>query len=86
MKASLFALCLVPMAVGACMAETQEDTCGMAALQDLVGTEASGLEAVTLPEGTRIILPGMAVTMDYSPSRLNIDVGEDGLVTRLWCG
>jgi hypothetical protein len=34
----------------------------------------------------RVINPGDAVTMDYSPSRLNIETGEDGRIKTFRCG
>lgn len=34
----------------------------------------------------RIIRPGMAVTMDYRTDRLNIDLDEKDVITRLHCG
>tara|TARA_R110000824_G_scaffold118960_14_gene272247 strand:+ start:381774 stop:382133 length:360 start_codon:yes stop_codon:yes gene_type:complete len=41
------------------------------------------------PEGLgsiRIIRPGMAVTKDYRPNRLNIDLDDEDRVTRVYCG
>jgi len=34
----------------------------------------------------RYIAPGDAVTMDYSPARLNVELGEDGRIKRFRCG
>ena len=34
----------------------------------------------------RAINPGDAVTMDFRPDRLNIEIGEDGRIKRLRCG
>ena len=34
----------------------------------------------------RIIRPGMAVTMDYAPQRLNIEVNAAEIITRVHCG
>ena len=64
---------------------TVEDACGAAGYQAIVG---SPLAAVTLPAdlGARIIEPGAAVTMDYNPERLNIEVDTDGRITRVSCG
>lgn len=61
------------------------DACGAAALQDRIGL---GRTALTdpLPPGTRIIPPGTAVTQDFRPDRLNIDVDAGGRITRIWCG
>lgn len=35
---------------------------------------------------TRILRPGMAVTMDYSPTRLNIEVDTAERIVRVQCG
>lgn len=52
--------------------------------QSLVG---SNIGAVTLPAGLaqRIITPGMAVTEDYNPDRLNVYVDDKGWVTKVEC-
>jgi len=34
----------------------------------------------------RVIRPGEPVTMDYSVERLNIEIDDDGVVTRVHCG
>jgi len=34
----------------------------------------------------RIIPPGTAVTMDFSPNRVNFDLDAGGRITRVWCG
>lgn len=34
----------------------------------------------------RTINPGDAVTMDFRPDRLNVEIGEDGRIKRLRCG
>ncbi|WP_370338904.1 I78 family peptidase inhibitor [Parvularcula marina] len=61
------------------------DECGAADYKSLVG---SPIAAVTLPAdlNARIIHPGDMVTKDYRLDRLNIDVDEDGNVTRVYCG
>lgn len=47
---------------------------------------ASILDGMTLPKDTRVLMPGMAVTMDYRPDRLNILVGKMGRIERVYCG
>lgn len=34
----------------------------------------------------RWLLPGSSVTQDYQPQRLNLEVGDDGVVHKAWCG
>lgn len=64
----------------------EADACGAAGLQGLIGQEASVLAAMSLPMGTRIIQPGMAVTMDYREDRLNIELDGAGKIIRVACG
>ncbi len=60
--------------------------CGAAALQGLVGQSARVLETMRFGVVTRVIRPGMAVTMDYSPGRLNIRVNGQEVITHVECG
>jgi hypothetical protein len=39
-----------------------------------------------LPAGARVIRPGDAVTEDFSPARLNIDLDATDRIARAWCG
>ena len=76
------------LALGACVAapEPEQNACGAGGMQYLVGQHKSALAAMTFPMGTRIIEPGMAVTEDYSPSRLNIVLDGQGLIESVYCG
>ena len=62
-----------------------EDGCGASGYQTLVG---SPLAAVTLSAdlGARIIQPGTAVTTDFNPERMNIEVDAGGRIVRVFCG
>ncbi|MFM7444946.1 MAG: I78 family peptidase inhibitor, partial [Tabrizicola sp.] len=62
------------------------DACSAAALQYLVGQPEAVLATMKFAAPTRIIQPGMAVTMDYVPERLNIWIAEGGLIERVICG
>lgn len=74
--------------LGACVpvAEPDRNACGAAGMQGLVGQSRDVLAAMTLPAGTRVIAPGMAITEDYRPDRLNIDLDEKDRIVRVWCG
>lgn len=76
------------LVLGACVAieAPAQNACGADGMQGLVGQDKAVLAAMTFPMGTRIIEPGMAITEDYSESRLNIDLGRDGRIARVWCG
>lgn len=34
----------------------------------------------------RLLPPGSAMTMDYQPDRINVEMNENGVVTRVFCG
>ena len=74
------------LALAGCVTSPDENACGAAGMQDLVGQEDDVLAAMTLPQGTRFIYPGTPVTEDYSASRLNIDIDQSGRITGAWCG
>ncbi|MEZ5686181.1 MAG: I78 family peptidase inhibitor [Paracoccaceae bacterium] len=61
-------------------------SCGAEDLQDLLGLPAERLATMKFAAPTRILRPGMAVTMDFVPERLNIVIGEDGLIEAVRCG
>lgn len=64
---------------------TRRDACGARSFARLVGTPASAIDRASLPPNARIIGPDMMVTQDFSPNRLNVMVGGDGLVGSLSC-
>ena len=76
---------LVLASCGPDLTAAPEDGCGAADLQAHIGQM---LDTVPLPADgkVRVIRPGMAVTMDYVPERLNVDVDASGIVTRIHCG
>ena len=63
-----------------------DESCGAAELQGLVGQPASVLQTLRFSQVVRVIRPGMMVTMDYSPQRLNIQVDAAEKITALTCG
>jgi hypothetical protein len=67
------------------------DECGAAGLSRYLNVVPSGemKSAITSAIGDRTIryiAPGDAVTMDFSPTRLNAELGDDGRITRFRCG
>ena len=53
---------------------------------DLEGDDVETIDESVMPERTRFIPPGTAVTMDYIPDRLNLEVDSYGFITRVYCG
>ncbi|MEM9170788.1 MAG: I78 family peptidase inhibitor [Pseudomonadota bacterium] len=68
------------------LANGADDPCGAEAYRQFIGTN----DYLSVVDGddadVRIINPGDAVTKDYRPSRLNLYVDEDGLLTDASCG
>ncbi len=62
-----------------------ENACGAAGLQGLVGQSATVLQGMTFKLDTRVIRPGMAVTMDFRPDRLNIEIDAQERIARVFC-
>ena len=67
------------------------DACGSTLVQTYVGLRANQTvrEEVTRRSGAsaiRWVEPGMAVTMDFSPTRLTAELDQDGVVVTLRCG
>lgn len=60
--------------------------CSATAYQGLVGQNKNVLDGMTVPANTRIIEPGMAVTLDHNPNRLNIEVDARDRITVVRCG
>ncbi|WP_395333506.1 I78 family peptidase inhibitor [Novosphingobium sp. BL-8H] len=69
---------------------SMEPNCGADQLSAYVGQPASDevIAAITQWRGDkpmRVLKPGMAVTMDYRPDRLNVQVGDDGKIKGFNC-
>lgn len=62
------------------------DTCNMTQYAALIGKPATDAGVPPASATVRIIKPGDQVTMDFSPTRLNVDVDAAGIVTGVRCG
>lgn len=60
--------------------------CAAPELQGLVGQPAAALQTMRFGSTVRILRPGTAITMDYLEGRLNIDIGRDEVIRRVYCG
>ncbi len=52
----------------------------------LVGRRAESVPFDDFPFPVRVVAPGMAMTMDYSPARLTVETDAEGIITRFSCG
>ncbi len=62
------------------------DACGAGGLQDLVGQPFAAIAGRDFGRVTRVVRPGDAVTMDYSAERLNIELDDKDVISRIACG
>ena len=92
MKAALLGLALVGCAaLERPVPEFGAGTCDAAAASGLVGQMATAdvvdkARRSTRSKAVRVIAPGTMVTMDYRSDRLNLEVDERRVVTRVRCG
>lgn len=70
----------------AASAAAPSDTCGAAQYAGLIDRPRTSLAGMTLPAGTRVIGPGEAVTTDFDPERLNIEIDGNTDIARIYCG
>jgi len=83
----LFALmaCDMPAPQQPTLPEPAADTCGANDYSGLIGQDASALERVLIMRPVRVIRPGMAVTMDFRPDRLNFDIDATNRIASIGC-
>lgn len=60
--------------------------CGATELQGLIGQDGATIGVIEHTGPLRVVHPGDALTQDYRPDRLNINLDADGLISRVWCG
>ncbi len=63
-----------------------EDACNTAQYAGLIGGPADAAGVPVASPQVRHIRPDTQVTMDYSPTRLNIDISAEGVITGFRCG
>lgn len=61
-------------------------TCAGTDILALVGQDVKALPASGPWSSVRVLKPGSAATMDYSPTRLNVSVNNAGKVLSVGCG
>lgn len=60
------------------------DTCNAAAHQGLIGRDAAA--SLALPEPKRLYGPSDAVTTDFNPARLNVQLDQIDNIVAITCG
>ncbi len=62
------------------------NACGAPAYVGTIGTQHLKHDFTNDNRPLRIIAPNTPVTMDFRAERLNVDIDDKGIVTRVWCG
>lgn len=83
--------CATPPPVNTAPYPTDGVQCDAERARWAIGREATAqvveeVRAATQSRAVRVIHPGQAVTMDYSPVRVNIHVNERNAITSITCG
>ena len=78
--------CQAGASPGGSAARSADDPCGAVKFGNLVGTSADKVDESRFPAGTRVLRPGMVMTMDYRGDRLNVVIDDSGKVNRVHCG
>ncbi len=81
-------LCLLVTLAGCVQTAADYDgqpRCGADGFQKFLGQRETVLELIELPPQTRILHPEDAITLDFSPDRLTIDVDKAGFITSVTC-
>ena len=91
MKRHVFAFIFAPLLAAGCVAIVPvpgepTDACLAGELQYLVGQPGVVLNGMRFSQDVRVIEYGMAVTMDYNPERLNIQLDRRDVIERVNCG
>jgi hypothetical protein len=61
-------------------------SCHAASYSKYIGQPKSAMIAVGAMGPVRFLGPTTQQTMDHEPTRLNVHVGDDGIIKRLSCG
>jgi hypothetical protein len=89
LAASLAACTSVEQSAAPPTPPAEDGACNADAAQSFVGKPASAAEQARAASGARtmrLIRPGQAVTMDYRPDRLNIELDASDSMVKLSCG
>lgn len=84
--ATIAALLMLSACVAGPPATSPQDSCGASGFQGLVGQPGQIARMLMLDQPLRVIPQGSAVTMDYSPARINFELDGADRITAVRCG
>lgn len=82
----IFGLAAILSLGGCMMGGVGSGSCGAASYARYIGQPKSAMIGVGAAGPVRFIGPTSMPTMDHEPTRLNVHIGDDGLIKRLSCG
>jgi hypothetical protein len=62
------------------------DACGASEYETMIGEQFTVLNDADLPENRRVLFPGASVGEEADRTRLNIAIGTDDRIARVYCG
>jgi hypothetical protein len=62
------------------------ELCQVDDIMPYIGEHKDILEQLDLAEGSRVLMEGQPMTMDYRSTRTNIELDEAERIKRVWCG
>ena len=71
--------------MGAGLPDAADDTCDANRYASLIGKDATALERVLLLGQVRVTRPNQAVTMDFRPERVNVNISCDNQIRSISC-
>ncbi len=84
------ALCAAVITLSGCvifpMGGPASGTCIESEIDNFIGMQEIDLIATKAVMPVRVILPGTAITEDYSQARANFVIGADGRISDAYCG
>ena len=90
MRVAFFAVLIlsacVPKGDGRVKNLLPKSSCGAENLQHLVNLPYEARDFEVEGRALRILPPGSVMTMDHRIDRLNVDLDQKGIITRIWCG
>ena len=83
---TIIALAMTTLYAAPVEANGSSNACGASELQYLIGSDKQVLETMRFSKTVRVIGPGMMVTTDYVPDRLNIEYDKKDVIIKVYCG
>lgn len=78
--------------VSSCQAQTTtlppnlKENCSAQKIAPYIGQSKTALSALALEGPLRLLPPKSPMTLDFRPTRTNVELDKDGRIVKAWCG